>query len=49
MMPFEMNCYLRKDDEFVDDIIDFTFAHINAKRHTNTLFVNKCAYRRTMG
>jgi hypothetical protein len=49
MMPFEMNCYLHKDDEFVDDIIDYTFGHINAKRHTNTLSINKCAYKRTMG
>ncbi len=43
-MPFEMNHYHHKGDEFVDDIIYYALAHINAKIHTKTKFVNKCTY-----
>ncbi len=47
IMVFEMNHCLHKGDKFVDDIIYYALAHINAKMHTKTKFVNKCTCMRT--
>jgi hypothetical protein len=47
IMPFEMNHCPHKGDEFVDHIIYYALAHINAKMHMKTKFVNKCTCMRT--
>jgi len=46
-MPFEMNQYPCKGDNFMEDIMCYGLACVNVKRHTFTKFTKKCACRKT--